>query len=112
MIFWLKKIFFILFLVFIFNSLTKNIISFQEKYQFYLLIKDQYEKLKKKNIELKTQLLRKNDPVEIEKKAREKLNLGLKNEIVVILPPISPTPSFITPTPKPIWQQWLEIYIK
>lgn len=108
----IKRFVFLFIAIFILHSLIKNIISFQEKYQFYLSIKDQYEKLKKKNIELKTQLLRKKDPAEIEKKAREKLNLGLKNEMVVILPPISPTPLFITPTPKPIWQQWLEIYIK
>lgn len=107
---WLKKIFFFFLIIFIFNALIKNIVSFQEKYQFYLLIKNQYENLKKKNIELKTQLLRKKDPQEIEKKAREKLNLAKENEIVIILP--SPTHPLITftPTPQPNWQKWWDVY--
>ena len=96
--------------IFIGNTLIKNIVSFQKKYQFYLEIKNQYEELKKKNIELKTQFLRKNDPVEIEKKAREKLNLSREGEVIIILPQPTPTPTVITPTPPPNWQKWWQLY--
>ena len=106
----IKKIFFLFLVLFITNTFIKNIVSFQKKYQFYLEIKNQYERLKKKNIELKTQFLRKTDPIEIEKKAREKLNLSKEGEIIVILPPPTPTPTIITPTPLPNWQKWWWLY--
>ena len=105
-----KNLVFIFIAIFFINSLLKNIFNFQKKYQFYLEIKNQYEELKKKNIELKTQFLRKNDPVEIEKKAREKLNLSREGEVIIILPQPTPTPTVITPTPPPNWQKWWQLY--
>jgi hypothetical protein len=60
---------------------------------------------------MKTELLRKKDRFEIEKKIREKLNLGGEGETVIILPPQStPIPTAITPTPRPNWQQLMEVY--
>lgn len=106
----IKKIVLISVVFILINSVIKSFSSFREKYQFYLNFKNEYEKLKKRNIELKTDLLRKNDPLEIEKKAREKLNLVRKDETVVILPYPTPTPTIITPSPKPNWQQWVDLY--
>ncbi len=106
----IKKILLIFVALILINSLIKSFYSFQEKYQFYLNFKNEYEKLKKRNIELKTDLLRKNDSLEIEKKARDKLNLGRKDETVVILSYPTPIPTIITPSPKPNWQQWVDLY--
>ncbi len=106
----IKKIILISVIFILINSVIKSLSSFREKYKFYLNFKNEYEKLKKRNIELKTDLLRKSDPAEIEKKAREKLNLGKKDETVVILSYPTPTPTIITPTPKPNWQQWVDLY--
>ncbi len=107
----IKKIFVVFIFFLLLNGLIKSFSSFREKYQFYLNFKNEYEKLKKRNIELKTDLLRKNDLAEIEKKAREKLNLGKKDETVVILSYPTPTPTIITSTPKPNWKQWLGVYL-
>ena len=101
-----KDLIFFFIAFFFINSLLKNIFNFQKKYQFYLEIKNHYQQLKKKNIELKTQLLRKTDPIEIEKKAREKLNLSKEGEIIIILPQPTPTPT-LTPTPSSNWKKWL-----
>jgi len=106
-----KKIILFILLIVIISALTKNLINFYQRYQFYLQFENEYQRLKKENLELKTQLLRKKDRFEIEKKIREKLNLGRENETVIILPPSpTPQPTAITPTPKPNWQQWMELY--
>jgi cell division protein FtsB len=106
-----KRIILFFILIIVFSALVKNLINFRDKYQFYLSFVKEYERLKKENIELKTQLLRKKDRFEIEKKIREKLNLGGEGETVIILPPQpTPQPTVITPTPKPNWQQWIEVY--
>ena len=107
-----KKILFILLLVFLFFSLTKNFFDFQKNRQFYQSYKDNYEKEKKKNIELKTTALKKGSFYEIEKIIRNKLGLSRPGEVAVIIPSpaISPTPA---PTVHaPIYQQWVNIFIK
>jgi cell division protein FtsB len=107
----IKKFILGLVLIIVFSALIKNLINYKEKYQFYLGFEKEYQRLKKENIELKTELLRKKDRFEIEKKIREKLNLGGEGETVIILPPQpTPQPTVITPTPKPNWQQWMEVY--
>jgi cell division protein FtsB len=107
----IKKIILSLVLILVFSALIKNLINYKEKYQFYLGFEKEYQRLKKENIELKTELLRKKDRFEIEKKIREKLNLGGEGETVIILPPQpTPQPTVITPTPKPNWQQWIEVF--
>jgi cell division protein FtsB len=107
----IKKIILGLVLILVFSASIKNLIKYKEKYQFYLSFEKEYQRLKKENIELKTELLRKKDRFEIEKKIREKLNLGAAGETVIILPPQpTPQPTVITPTPKPNWQQWMEVY--
>lgn len=108
---WIKNIVLIFIFFLLLNGLVKSFFSYHEKYQFYLNFKNEYQKLKKRNIELKTDLLRKNDPAEIEKKARENLNLGKKDETVVILSYPTPTPTIITPSPQPNWKQWVDLYL-
>ena len=67
---------------------------------------------KKKNLELKTQFLKKNDPHEVEKNIRNKLNLSRPEEKTILIPDISPTPVPLTPTPAPVYLQWWEIFMK
>ncbi len=100
------------FLVFIIISLIKNIIDYRNKYNFYLGYKQDFEEETKKNIEYKTEYLKKTDPKELEKTIRNRLNLSKPGEMVVIIPQLTPTPTVITPTPAPNWQQWTNLYFK
>jgi cell division protein FtsB len=105
-----KKIILVFFLLFLFSSLTRNIFNFQKKLQFYHDFKKEYEKEKKKNITLKTEILKKSDPNEVEKTIRNKLNLQRPDEVVIVVPQPTPTPVVITPTPLPNWNQWLNVF--
>jgi cell division protein FtsB len=108
----IKKIILSLVLILVFYALIKNLINYREKYQFYLGFEKEYQRLQKENIELKTELLRKKDRFEIEKKIREKLNLGAVGETVIILPQQpTPQPTIVTPTPKSNWRQWIDLYL-
>lgn len=107
-----RKLLLYFFLIFIIVSLIKNIIDYKNKYGFYLSYKQDFENEKKKNIEHKTEYLKKTDPKELEKTIRNKLNLSKEGEMVVIIPQLSPTPMVLTPTPAPNWQQWMDLYFK
>ncbi len=107
-----KKIIIGLLLLFLFSSLTKNIFNYQKRLQFHEDYKQEYEKEQKRNITLKTEVLKKSDPNEVEKTIRNKLNLAQSNETVIILPQPTPTPLVITPTPLPNWQQWWKTFFK
>jgi len=108
-----KKIFLLFFLVFLFYSLIRNIFTYINKNQFYQDYKHTFEKENKKNIELKTEAVKKKSVAELEKTIRNKLNLLKENEITIILPEttikknISPTS-----TPSPNWVQWKNIFLK
>jgi len=106
----LKKIFIILLLIFLFSSLTKNIFNYQKRLKFYYEYKKEYEKEKKRNIALKTEILKKSDLNEIEKTIRNKLNLVKPEETVIILPPPTPTPTVPIPSPLPPFQRWLHLF--
>ena|SRR3990167_4931745 len=105
-----RKIFVFLLLLFFFSSLTKNFLDYRNKVSFYESYLKDYEKEKKRNVELKTKFLKKSDPNEIEKTIRNKLNLLKPNEVAIILKQPSPTPIVITPTPLPNYLQWWEVF--
>jgi len=106
----LRKIVFFLLLLFFFSSLTKNLLDYQNKVNFYQSYLKDYQGEKRKNTELKTQLLKKSDTYEVEKTIRNKLNLLREGEVAVILPQPSPTPIVVTPTPLPNYLQWKEVF--
>lgn len=108
----IKKILFTLLIIFLFFSLTKNFFDFQKNKQFYQGYKDNYEKERKKNIELKTTMLKKSSFYEIEKIIRNKLNLLRPGELAIIIPSPAISPSPIPVSPPPVYQQWLNIFIK
>ncbi|MDH7476020.1 MAG: septum formation initiator family protein [Microgenomates group bacterium] len=105
-----KKIIFFLLLIFLFTSLTRSFFEYRKNLQFYQEYKQSYEKEKKNNLTLKTEILKKSDLNEIEKTIRNKLNLSKPNEMAVIIPnpTATPTPA-ISPT-LPVYQQWWRLY--
>lgn len=106
----LRKIVFFLLALFFLSSLSKNLLDYRKKIAFYEDFKKDYEKEKKRNIELKTQVLKKSDPSEIEKTIRNKLNLLKPDEVAIILKQPTPTPLVITPTPLPNYLQWWKVF--
>jgi hypothetical protein len=108
----IKKIIGVVFVIFLFFSLIRNVFNYTSKTQFYQDYKNDYEKENKKNIELKTEVVKKQSVDEVEKTIRNKLNLLKDNEVAIILP--IPTLTIITPTPTaaPTWKQWVNLYIK
>ena len=105
-----RKIVFFLLLLFFFSSLTKNLFDYRRRLSFYEEYKRDFEKEEKRNIELKTEVLKKSDPNEIEKTIRNKLNLLKPDEVAIILKQPSPTPIVITPTPLPNYLQWWKVF--
>ena len=108
----LQKFFVFLFFGFIFLSFVRNIIDYKKNLDFYQGFKKEYESEKKNNISLKTQILKNEDPSEVEKSIRDKLNLAKKDETVIIVPSPTPTPTKISPTPFPIYLQWFSAFFK
>lgn len=95
--------------VFLFFSLTKNVFDYRKNLRFYQNIKEDYEKEKKTNITLKTQILKNKDPQELEKTIRNELNLLKDGEMTIIVPTPTPVPRAITPTPPPVYKQWFNL---
>ena len=105
-----KKIAAGLIFLFLFFLLTRNLVNYQAKLAFYQQIKNNYQQEKKKNINLKTKILRAKEKNNLEKTIRNKLGFLKKDEIVLIIPKITPFPTAITPPPLPNWRQWLTAF--
>mgnify|MGYP001421904484 CR=1 FL=1 len=108
----IKNIIFVFLLIFLFSSLLNNLFSYKSKFDFYQQFKQNFDKEKKRNIELKTDVIRKKSTEEIEKTIRNNLNLLKDNEIALIIPFPPKIPVSITSTPAPNWRQWWELYFK
>lgn len=106
----LKGVFLVFLIIFLFSSLIRNVFDYRNKVDFVQKYKTEVEKEKKKKLSLQTEILKKSDPYELEKTIRNKLNLTRPDELSVILPQPSPTPVVITPTPAPNWQQWWQVF--
>lgn len=108
----LRKLFFVLIIIFLFSSLTKNIFDYQKNKQFYKDFRVDYDAEKKKNLTLRTHILKQSDTYELEKTIRDKLNLLKPNEVSIIIPNPTPTPVVVIPTPLSNWQQWWIIFFQ
>ncbi len=106
----MKKIAVIFVIVFLFYSLVKNTLDYRRNLQFYQNYRDNYLKENKTNITLKTELLKNNSLMELEKTIRNKLNLLRPNEVAIISNLPTPTPAPLTPTPLPHYQQWWSLF--
>jgi len=106
----IKNIIFLLLLLFLFSSLLRNLFSYKSKLDFYQQFKQEFEKAKKRNTELKTEVVRKKSTEEIEKTIRNDLNLLKDNEVALIIP--LPTKMPVSPSPIPLsnWKQWWKLY--
>jgi hypothetical protein len=109
--FTIKKIILAFLILFFLSSLTRNFFEYRRNLEFYNDYKEDYETVKRKNNELKSQLVKNNDPYQVEKIIRDKLNLGKQKEVAVLLEQPSPTPTIVTPTPQPNHKQWLDAFM-
>ncbi len=98
--------------LFVLFSLVRNLTNYYSTQKFYESYKADYEKAKKRNVELRTQALKNSDPEQIEKVIRNSLNLARPDETVIILPHPTPTVSVPTPTPKPVYLQWADVFFR
>lgn len=97
-------------MIFLFTSLTRSYFEYQKNIRFYQSYKESYEKEKKKNITLKTEVLKQGDFYEIEKTIRNKLNLLKENEVALIIPEPSPTTTPIITPIIPVYKQWWGLF--
>lgn len=105
-----KKIFFVFLALFLFSSLTKNFADYIRNIGFYNDYKKEYEKENKRNITLKTKIVRSSDPYELEKRIRNDLGLVRSDEVAIVLPEPTKAPPVVTPTAAPVWRQWQKIF--
>lgn len=104
-----KTIYFVL-IILLFSHLIKNIINYQKSVNFYQAYKTDYEKEKRYNRYLKTEIIKKKSEKEVEKTIRNKLNLLKDGEATIILPSPSPNAPMSTPTIKNNWKRWQEVF--
>ena len=105
----LRFVFYIFIASFLLYSLTKNFFSYKDKVSFYEDLQNEYNKEENRNKKLKSDIQKGSDYYYVERNIREKLNLLQKDEIAIIIPPITPTPS---PTPiiiKKPYEQWADL---
>jgi len=96
--------------IFFILSLTKNIIEYQKNLSFYQDYKEEYIAEKKRNTELKTELVKAQDINEFEKIVRNKLNLHKEDETIMVIPNPTPTVLIPSPTVPPPYRQWLNVF--
>ena len=108
----LRRILYIFVAIFFFSALSKSIFEYRKNVAFYQQSKQEFQDEQKRNIELKTQLVKTEDPYEFEKTVRNKLNLQKQDEVIVVIP--NPTPTILSPTPTqiPNYIKWLDVFMK
>lgn len=110
MINFIKNIVVFIFITFLIYSLSRSLFDYKKKFSFFEEYKIEWQKQLDKNKKLKSEILKNQDYYTVEKNIRQKLNLLKPNEIAIILPKITATPS---PTPeikKASYEQWLELF--
>lgn len=107
-----KRIILFLLALFFLSSLTRNLFEYRRNIQFYKDTKQDFEKEKAKNNALKSELVKNNDPVQLEKTIRNKLNLLKKDEVAILLPDPTATPVVISPTVPPPYEQWRSLFFQ
>lgn len=97
-------------LLFLMYSLSKTLLDYRSKIQFYDQNYHEYQAAYDKNKELKSSNIKSQDYYAVERNIREKLNLSKPGEVVVVIPKPSTVP---TPTPAPIlppYKQWVRVF--
>ena len=108
----MRKIVFLIVLLFLVISFVRIALDYQRNISFYDQIKNNYNKALLENKELKVHKQAGSSAFEVEKNLRNKQNLLRENEIIVIVPPLSPFPSpFVQPTDYPA-RQWMRLFFQ
>lgn len=108
----MRKIAFLIVLLFLLISLFRNMFDYQRNMSFYDQTKANLKKAQIKNVELKLRKQMNSSPFEVEKNLRNKQNLLRKNEIIVIIPSPSPIPGLLAkPTDYP-YKQWMQLFLQ
>ncbi len=108
----MRKVVFIIVLLFLVISLIRNTADYQRNLSFYDQTKDNFEKSLLENKEMKVQKQAGSSPFEVEKSLRNKQNLLRQNEIIIIIPSPSPFPTpFVRPTEYPL-RQWMRLFFQ
>ena len=108
----LRRIFFFILLLFLATSFLRNALDIKRNYPVFQNSKKEFEELKQKNAQLKTQIVKQKSLSEVEKTIRNKLNLSKEGELVVIIPQPSPTPTPIIVPTLPIYKQWANLFFE
>ena len=106
----LRRIIIGIIILFLLFSLTKNLFDYQRSSQFYESYKKDYEAASKRNLELKTRILKSKDPNELERTIRNRLNLTKDDEIAIMVPEPTSVPTTPTPTPVPPYREWWDTF--
>lgn len=105
----IRNIIFFILTFFLVVSLSKNILDYKQKMQFFNTYQKELNDEKERNKKLQNEIVKSKDLETREKYIRNKLNL-LKNGEVMLILPITPTP-IVTPTPlKANWQKWMDLF--
>lgn len=107
----IKNVIFTIISAMLLYSLSKSLFTYKDKLSFYDQYSVEQQKLADENKQLKSNIKKAQDSYFVEQQLREKLNLLKKDEVAIILPQQTPTP---TPPPfvdKPTWQQWKDLFL-
>jgi len=108
----MRKVVFIIVLLFLVISLLRNVSDYQRNISFYDQIKNNFDKASQENKALKVHKQAGSSPFEIEKNLRNKQNLIREDELIVIIPSPSVVPtSYVRPTDAP-YRQWLQLFFQ
>lgn len=92
-------------------SLTKNVFEYQKRKDFFSAYNKQLQLEVNKNKKLKGKIAQYKDYTVVEELIREKLNRTKKQEYVVLEQSNQNKIDLITPTPKPTYRQWLDLFL-
>lgn len=95
--------------IFLIISLTRSFFSYQDKVQFYQDLEAEHDEVLDRNKGLKSDLQQSSDYFYVERQIRNELNLLQEDEISLIIPELTPTP-----TPQPTvklqpYQEWVNL---
>jgi len=107
----IKNVVIVILITILIYSLSRTILDYKKKFSFFEQYKIERQEQINKNKKLKSEVLKNQDYHTVEKNIRQKLNLLRPNEIAIILPKITPTPSPAPKIKKPPYQQWWELFL-
>jgi cell division protein FtsB len=93
-------------------SLIKNYQDSKIKQQILIEYQNEVSKLKSEDKKLQAEIKKSADSRFVEEEARNKLNLIKKNEISLIVPKLTITPTPVPIRPIPNWQKWANLILR